>query len=100
LEGYGFVKKVQGVGTGTIATIKCNEVFGGVAHSKIPFPALTVAVFGQDWECEDLESNLQKSKYPRSLTTIPVMILQSQRNNTHNHSLQRRSLQQINLCNI
>jgi hypothetical protein len=55
LEGYGFVKKAKGVGAATIATVKYDEAFGGVSHSKIPFPALTVAVFGQDWDCEDCE---------------------------------------------
>jgi hypothetical protein len=72
LEGYGFVKKVQGVGAATIATVKYDEVFGGVGHSNIPFPDLTVAVFGQDWDCEDLDSNLRKGKRRRILTTVPV----------------------------
>jgi hypothetical protein len=54
-----------------IATVKYDEVFGGVVHSKIPFPVLTVA----DWECKDLESNIWLGKSPRSPTTIPVASL-------------------------
>jgi hypothetical protein len=58
LEGYGFLKKVEGVGAAMITTVKYDKAFGGVSHSKIPFPTLTVAVFGQDWECEDHEISL------------------------------------------
>ena len=72
LEGYGFVQKVVGVGAATRATVKYAEVFGGLVHSSVLFADLTVAVFGQDWECEDLESNLRKGKRRRSRTTIPV----------------------------
>jgi hypothetical protein len=68
LEGYGFVKKVQGVGALTIATLKYDEVFGGLLHSNILFPDLTVAVFKQDWECEDLEGTPPKGKRQRSPT--------------------------------
>jgi hypothetical protein len=69
LEGYGFVKKVQGVGASTIATVKYDEVFGGLLHTNILFPDLTVAVFGQDWECQDLEGTPRKGKRRRSPTT-------------------------------
>jgi hypothetical protein len=74
LEGYGFVKKVQGVGAATIATVKYDEVFGGLLHSNILYQDLTVAVFGQDWECKDLQSTQRKGKRRRSPTTtrIPV----------------------------
>jgi hypothetical protein len=68
LEGDGFVKKVQGVGALTIATVKYDEVFGALLHTNILFPDLTVAVFGQDWECEDLEGTPRKGKRRRSLT--------------------------------
>jgi hypothetical protein len=62
LEGYGFVKKVRGVGASTIATVKYDEAFGGLLHSNIIFQDLTVALFGQDWECEDQEITQRKGK--------------------------------------
>lgn len=57
-----------------VPTFKYDAVFGAFVHfnNNVLFPDLTVAVFGQDWECKDLESNLQKGKRWRSLTTIPV----------------------------
>jgi hypothetical protein len=75
LEGYGSAKKVQGVGAPMIATVKYNEVFGGLLHSNILFPDLTVAAFGQDWECENLESTQKrqttKESKDYSSDTIP-----------------------------
>ncbi len=37
------MKKVQGVGASTIATVKYDEVFGGLLHSNIIFQDLTLA---------------------------------------------------------
>jgi hypothetical protein len=74
MDGFGFVKEVRGVGTVTIASVKYYEVFGGQLHSEIPFPVITVAIFGQDWQCEDLGSSInRKRKQSRSqMATVPV----------------------------
>jgi hypothetical protein len=90
LEGYGLVKKVQGVGASTIATVKYDEVFGGLLHSNIIFQDLTLAVFGQDWECEDLESTQRKGKRRRSPTTIPVTPLPEQKNRHTQPQLEKK----------
>jgi hypothetical protein len=72
-EGFGFVKSVHSVGAATIASVKYDLAFGRQLHSEIPFKFITVAVFGQDWQCSDLESSIFRiSKQRRPVTTVPV----------------------------
>jgi hypothetical protein len=66
---FGLTAKQPLLSTGTV---KYNEAFCGLLHSNILFPDLTVAMFGQDWKFEDLESTQRKGKRRRSRTTIPV----------------------------
>ncbi len=48
-EGFGFVKKVAGVGAALMVSLKLEEIHGGSTHHGITMMDITPAIFGQEF---------------------------------------------------
>jgi hypothetical protein len=48
-EGFGFVKKVAGVGAALMVSVKLDKIHGGSTHHGITMMDITPAIFGQEF---------------------------------------------------